>query len=93
MTTKRRRKHAEDRALEVLNEGRSVTDADLLEALNRWRFHKNKSRQNVLPEGEESVDRLHIPGGEQRTCAGEYVLGGAKWASGEHFAVGGLGPL
>ena len=55
MATKRRRKHAEDRALEILKQNRAVTDADLLEVLARWRFRKNKARQNVLPEGEESV--------------------------------------
>ncbi len=55
MATKRRRKHAEDRALEILKQNRAVTDQDLLEVLTHWRFHKNKARQNVLPEGEESV--------------------------------------
>ena len=55
MATKRRRKRAEDRALEILRQGRSVTDAEVLEVLEQWRFHKNKSRQNVLPAGEESV--------------------------------------
>ena len=52
MATKRRRKRAEDRALEILRQGRSVTDAEVLEVLEQWRFHKNKSRQNVLPEGD-----------------------------------------
>ena len=55
MATKRRRKHAEDRALEILKQNRAVTDEDMLEVLARWRFHKNTARQNVLPEGEESV--------------------------------------
>ena len=41
--------------MEILEENRAVTDADLLEVLARWRFRKNKARQNVLPEGEESV--------------------------------------
>ena len=55
MASKRRRKHAEDRALEILRQNRAVTDTDLLAVLARWRFRKNKARQNVLPEGEESV--------------------------------------
>ena len=54
-SSKRRRKHAEDRALEVLEPRRIVTDEDVLECLSKWRFQKNKSRQNVIPEGEESV--------------------------------------
>jgi len=63
MATKRRRKHAEDRALEILRLGRPVSDADLLEVLEQWRFHKNKSRQNVLPEGEASAQHLCMSGG------------------------------
>ena len=52
---KRLRKHAEDQALEILEQNRAVTDADLLDVLARWRFKTNKTRLNVLPEGEESV--------------------------------------
>ncbi len=65
MATKRRRKHAEDRALEILRLGRPVSDADLLEVLEQWRFHKNKSRQNVIPEGEESAQHLCMSGRER----------------------------
>ena len=50
VAAKRRRKHAEDRALEILRQNRAVTDTDLVEVLARWRFRTNKTRQNVLPE-------------------------------------------
>ena len=49
--SKRRRRDADDRALEILKEGRIVTDADVLECLTQWRFKKNTSRQNVIPVG------------------------------------------
>ena len=43
MASKRRRKHAEDRASAILKEGRRpVTDADLLEVLERWRFREGE---------------------------------------------------
>ena len=50
MATKRRRKHAEDRALEILKQNRAVTDEDMLEVLARWRFRgvrKNALALNV----------------------------------------------
>ena len=50
-TAKRRRKHADDRAAEILKAGHIVTDADVLECLAKWRFKKNTSRQNVIPVG------------------------------------------
>ena len=52
---KRRRKYADDRALEILKESRIITDADVVECLSKWRFQKNKSRANVIPVGDESV--------------------------------------
>ena len=58
-SNKRRRKNAEAHASEILTHGRPVTDADVLEVLRRWRFHKNTARQNVLPEGEEYVFSDH----------------------------------
>ena len=54
MATKRRRRHAEDRALEILGQERAVTDVDVLQALRLWRFRRNKARQNVIPEGGDS---------------------------------------
>ena len=53
---KRRRRDADAVATELLSSGRNLSDADVLEALSRWAFMKNKNRQNVMPEG---VDFVH----------------------------------
>ena len=52
---KRRRKYADNRAQEILREDRIITDTDVVECLSKWRFQKNKSRQNVIPVGDDSV--------------------------------------
>ena len=41
--------------MEILKDGRTITDANVLECLAKWRFRKNKARQNVLPAGEDAV--------------------------------------
>ena len=51
MAAKRRRKHAEDRALEILMQDRPITDADLLEVLARWRFKKKKGASERSARG------------------------------------------
>ena len=52
---KRRRKDADTLATELLASGKLLSDADVLAVLSRWTFQKNKSRQNVLPDGVDFV--------------------------------------
>ncbi|CAK0822938.1 unnamed protein product, partial [Prorocentrum cordatum] len=50
-----RRLCAEQRASRLLEEGRTVSDGDVLEVLRLWDFENNTSRTNVMPEGVDSV--------------------------------------
>jgi hypothetical protein len=50
----RSRKRADELALEILKNRSApggVTDDDVVKVLSKWRFKKNKVRQNVIPEG------------------------------------------
>ena len=51
----RSRKRAEAMAEEVLRKGCYVTDADMLATLRLWRYHRNKTRTNVMRENETWV--------------------------------------
>lgn len=54
-----KRKSANDMAKEMVEtaekQGRKITEAEVLKVLRQWRFAKNDTRQNVLPEGQEYV--------------------------------------
>ena len=51
----RSRRKANELARKILDTGRGVTGADVLEVLMLWRFHQNKARVNVMREGQEWV--------------------------------------
>ena len=51
----RSRRKADKLAREILAAGGSVTGADVLDVLSLWRFHKNKTRVNVMRAGVDWV--------------------------------------
>jgi hypothetical protein len=51
----RSRRRADALAREILNAGRCVTRADVLDVLTLWRFHTNRIRTNVMRENEKWV--------------------------------------
>ena len=55
-TNKRSRRLAEQTSGAILNNGRMVTDSEVLRVLRQWSFRKNRTRKNVRPDGADHVE-------------------------------------
>ena len=55
MASQRRRREANRLAVELLCSGKPLSDDDVVSVLSLWRFRKNSTRLNVLPNGADFV--------------------------------------